>query len=645
MVAMRGFVLDTSNSYQRDGYKFFGTGGGDTADIEEVQVLKGPASAVYGASEAGGVVNIITKKPTSTPFYSVTMTGGSFGFLRPEFDVSGPVNHNGTLFYRLSGVYQDADSFRDYVFSKKWFAAPYLLWKPSPATSLAVQGEFLNVNSMDDYGVPVYGDRPAPVPVSTQYTEPWSRVWNRDRQVGYRFNHTFASGWNLYNGFQLAQPMRLIQMPPQGANDLADPTMVTRNSAAGLAFPNIYRYLQTSLTGSVKTGGATHHIAVGFEAGWVTASSLGPIGYAPDVSILNPQLGLFSEADALTALQNPFFTLNGTTFVQNQSLYAQDQIDLGRHWKAIGGLRVERYYQDSVNNGSHSHLTSTEFPVSPRFGLVYQPREWLSIYGSYVRSFVPVDPSAVNWERRQFQPGRDHQWEAGVKVASLSGRMSSTIALFQIEKNNVIEPDPTNPLFSIQDGQQRSKGAEFEFRGSPVSGLNLLTSYAYTLARMTDSTQYAVGNILPNAPKNSGAVWASYQAPSGALRNLRLSAGVLATSARQDNYYNTALLPGYARLDVGMAYDLHIRERQKIRFSANVQNALDRVYYLASNGQNQARPGSPHCRTGVPTMEPILTRWLKLFSLSFVLIASVLSSCLSVRAKAVHSLRIVTGAF
>ncbi len=309
----------------------------------------------------------------------------------------------------------------------------------------------------------------------------------------------------------------------------------------------------------------------------MTASSIGPIGYAPDISVLNPQVGNFSLSDALSALENPYFVLNGTTSVRNQAIYAQDQVDLSRHWKAIAGIRMERYFQDSVNNDSGAHQTQTDFPVSPRVGLVYQPRDWWSLYGSYVRSFVPVDPSALNFEGRQFDPGKTHQWEGGVKLASPSGRVSSTLAFYQIEKNNVVAPDPSNPLFSVQNGQERSKGIELEFTGSPISGLNLLTSYAYTLARVTSSTQYPVGNILPNAPRNSGAVWASYQEPSGMLRNLGLSAGVVVVGDRQDTYYNTGLLPGYTRLDVGTFYDFSISGGQRFRVSANIQNALDRV--------------------------------------------------------------------
>ena len=279
-------------------------------------------------------------------------------------------------------------------------------------------------------------------------------------------------------------------------------------------------------------------------------------------------------------------------------------MDLGRHWKALVGVRVERYFQDAKNGATGSQQTRTDTPGSPRVGLVYEPKNWLSVYGSYIRAFVPTNPSAVNAAGNQFSPSYNHQWEGGVKAQSNSGRLSATLAVYQLVESNVLAPDPTNSLFYVQNGKERSKGAEFEFRGSPVSGLNLLTSYAFTQAQVTQSTEYPVGNLLPNAPRNSGAVWASYQAPSGMLRNLGLSAGVVATSFREDNFYalpnpgafpgpsQGALLPGYARLDVGAYYLFYAGEKQTLRLSMNMRNALDRVYYEASNGLDQIRPGS-----------------------------------------------------
>jgi iron complex outermembrane receptor protein len=592
-VAIRGFNLDFNNNYLRDGYKFYGLALSDTADIEEVEVLKGPASALYGTAEAGGIVNVISKKPTDTPFLSLATTGGSYQFLRPEFDISGPMNKHKTFFYRLNGVYQNADSFRQYVNSAEYFIAPYFLWKPNASTSLSFQGEFINVNRVSDYGVGVLGDRPAPVPVSTNYGEPWNNEQDRDRQGGYRFSHTFNPRWTLVNGFQVSRTnARYLEVYNTGPD--TNPTQLTRLSDA-FYFPTLYRYSQTTLLGTVKTGAVTHHIAIGFEAGWVTQSSEGPGGYAPDVNLLNPVTGSdFTEAGAVAALKNPYFTLDYQSVYHNQSGYTQDQLDLGRYWKAIVGLRLERYFQDSVTQSTNTHQTQTDVPVSPRVGLVYEPANWVSIYGSYVRSFIPSSPGAISESGKQFSPEHDHQWEAGIKIAPGAGRMSGTIAFFDIQKTNVVAPDPNNPIFSVQNGRERSKGAEFEFRGSPVRGLNLLTSYAFIQAQVTQSTEFPVGALLPNAPRNSGAMWATYQAPGGMLQHLGVSAGVVATAAREVDFYNTALLPGYARLDLGAYYDFAKGEHQKIRLSLNIQNALDRSYYLASNGSaDQIRPGAP----------------------------------------------------
>ncbi len=591
-VAMRGFNLDYNNNYLRDGFKYYGLSLSDTADVEAVEVLKGPASALYGTAEAGGIVNLITKKPTDAPAATLSMTGGGYRFLRPDFDISGPASARKTLFYRLNGVYENTESFRANLHSEQYFIAPYLLWRPNASTSLAVLGEFINVNRASDYGLALLGDRPAPVPVSTNYTEPWNNEDDRDRQVGYRFNHEFNSKWTLANGLQISRTnARYLEVYTTGPD--TNPLQLTRLSDA-FYFPTLYRFSQTTLLGLLKTAQMTHHIAIGFEAGWVTASSEGPGGYAPDVSVLNPVIGSdFTQADAVAALANPYFKLTYKTFNHNQSVYAQDQVDLDRHWKAIVGLRFERFFQDSINQSNDTFQTQKDFPVSPRAGLVYEPASWLSVYGSYVRSFIPTNPTAVNSSGKQFSPEYDHQWEAGIKIAPSPARISMTVALFQIEKNRVLAADPANPIFSIQNGKERSKGVEFEFRGSPIRGLNLLTSYAFTQAQVTESIEYPMGGLLPNAPRNSGAIWATYQPPSGKLQNLGLSAGLIATTAREDDFFHTALLPGYARLDLGSYYVFRVGEHQRVRLSVNVQNALDRKYYLASNGIDQIRPGSP----------------------------------------------------
>ena len=592
-VAMRGFNLDYNNNYLRDGFKYYGLSLSDTADIESVEILKGPASALYGTAEAGGIVNLVTKKPTEGPLVSISMNGGSYGFIRPDFDLSGPIDSRKTLFYRLNGAYENTDTFRQYAGSEELFLAPYVLWKPNDSTTLSFLGEWINVNRRSDYGTVLLGDRPAPVPVSTSYTEPWNNEDDRDRQGGYRLRHTFHSAWTLNNGLQISRTnARYFEVFTTGP-DATDPTQLTRLSDA-FYFPTRYIYSQTSVVGLFKTGPITHHVAVGFEAGWVTQSSEGPAGFAPNVSILNPVTGTdFAREEAAAALANPLFSLTYQNVYHNQSGFVQDQLDLGSHWKAIAGVRIENYYQDSIDQATDTHQKQSDLPVSPRVGIVYRPVSALSFYGSYVRSFIPTSPGAINDSGKQFSPEHDQQWEGGVKFEPGSGQMSMTAALFEIEKNNVLAPDPHNPIFSVQNGQERSKGFEFQFQGSPIHGLNLLTSYAFVQAQVTKSELYPVGNLLPNAPRNSGAIWASYQIPRGVLRGLGLSAGLVATAARQDNFYNTALLPGYARVDVGSYYEFKIAERQRMRFSINVQNALDRIYYLASNGTDQIRPGSP----------------------------------------------------
>jgi iron complex outermembrane receptor protein len=228
---------------------------------------------------------------------------------------------------------------------------------------------------------------------------------------------------------------------------------------------------------------------------------------------------------------------------------------------------------------------------------VYQPTASVSLYASYVRSFIPTTPSQRNSAGTQFAPEHDVQYEVGAKANALAGKLSATVAFFDIQKHNVLTPDPLNPIFSVQTGGVRSKGAELEVRGTLRPGWSILTSYSLIQAQVTSSTQYAVGNVLPNAPRNSGAIWTTYELGHGSLKGLGLSAGLIASSVRAGNIQNTFIVPGYGRLDLGGYYTVHAGEKNSWRLNVNIQNALDRTYYLASS-TSEVRPGSPFAILG-----------------------------------------------
>ena len=205
---IRGFQLDPENSYLRDGLKFSAYSIADLADVEQVEILEGPAAALYGRSQPGGVVNLISKKPLDTTYGSVQFTGANDGFYRPEIDLSGPIFHN--LTYRLNADYQHDFNFVNAVHGDHYFLAPALLWKSGSDTTLLLTGEVVKVNEVSNYGVPAVGDRIASVPMSSFYGEPFNSGKSHPFQAGYLLHHNFSAYWSVENRLSLGDRLSIL---------------------------------------------------------------------------------------------------------------------------------------------------------------------------------------------------------------------------------------------------------------------------------------------------------------------------------------------------------------------------------------------------------------------------------------------------
>ena len=595
--AIRGFTLDPNNNYLRDGIKYPGYGQSDTADVEQLEVLKGPASVLYGRAEAGGVVNLVSKKPLEAPLYSLQLTGGGYDFYRPQLDISGPVNRSHTFLYRFNGAYENRGSFRDSVIGERYYTAPAFSWRINSSTTLNFGGEWVNEDRVSDYGLPVVGNRPAQVPLSRFYDEPWNQEMDRDRQAGFTLNRRLGSKWSVNTSYRWSrQNARYLEL----YNTITLPGNLIRRTLDAYRFPTAFNYSQTDLTGTLKTGRVAHHLLVGFETGWTAPTSAGPRvrTTALAISIFNPVYGTLSRDQALALINNPsspgyalpFGPSGSETDTHNSAGYLQDQVDFGRKWKVLLGVRFEGYHQDSINLPSPT-LTTDNYTASPRAGVVYQPVSGVSLYGSFVQSFQPITASAVSRDHTPFAPEHARQFEAGVKTNSFRSKLSSTLAVYWIEKQNVLTTDPVDPTYSIQTGHVRSKGVEFDTRGSLSRGWSILLSYAFDQAQVTRDNVFAVGNTLANAPRHDGALWTTYEIPGGKLRALGVGAGISAVSLRYGESGDSFLLPGYMRTEATAFYKL-ARDNFDWRFSLNIKNALDRGYY-ESGTTTQIRPGAP----------------------------------------------------
>ena len=589
---IRGFQLDPENSYLRDGLKFSAYSIADLVDVEQVEILEGPAAALYGRSQPGGVVNLISKKPLDTTYGSVQFTGANDGFYRPEIDLSGPIFHN--LSYRLNLDYQHDFNFGNAVHGDHYFLAPALLWRMGSATTLLLTGEAVKVSEVSNYGVPAVGDRIASVPMSSFYGEPFNSGKSHPFQAGYLFHHNFSANWSVENRLSLGGTgYQYYEVYPTDVSVAANGQLQVDRSSDNFGFPEHWVYSQTEVVGKFKTGKVRHDVLIGLELDHAVAGFTGSLGYAPSISLYNPVLGQFpiqAVTDALSPA-NAYVAFNIPSTTHSVSGYVQDLVTLSARIKLLVGARFEAYHQNTLSFGT-SYLSS-QVATSPRVGLVFALTPNASVYFSYIKSFNPLDPSWVTQSGQTFAPEHANQYEGGLKFQALHQRLATTVAVYRIHRDNAVTTDPTKPNFYAEAGPQRSKGVTVDVVGKVSDHWNVWLAYGFTQAQVAGGVYFPFGNVLPEAPRQLGNIWTTYDFSKGALRGLGVGGGLHASTFKEGDLPNSYLLPGYARLDGSIWYRIH-RSNEKVswRVSLNIKNALDRHYWEESNG-GFARPGNP----------------------------------------------------
>jgi iron complex outermembrane receptor protein len=592
--ALRGFTLDGAGNYLRDGLKFGTLSFSDLADVAEVQIMKGPASVLYGSSEPGGVISLVSRRAQDDTGGSLQFTGANGDFYRPEFDVTGPLLRKYRLDYRVIGSYQHDFQFRDYVKGSHYLFSPSLFWHPTGTTAISVFAEGINGKATSDFGVPIVGTRPAPVPIGNYYGEaPWSLAEAFPRYFNYSFHHGFSSKWSLENRFAFwSAGSNYLEAYPTGVQA----GKLVQRLLDAYRFPEHSRYSQTEVIGRFDTGFIHHTVLIGFEAGWRDSWFLGPNATAPPLDVYHPIHGSVTRDQAFAALFNPnspgYANYDNVTRIQNQSGYLQDQINWGRRLNILIGGRFDHYPQQYHDFLSGTLYKSSDLAATPRVGLVYRVTARSSLYASYVRSFNPASASSRSASGTFFKPSRAWQYETGWKQEALNGRLAATIALFWIRKTNVLTADPANPVFSVATGAVRSKGVDVDIVGRIAGGWNVWLAYEFAQAQIVADNTYNIGNLLLNAPRHTGNLWTTYEISHGRLQGLGMGGGIYASTFKQGNLPNSFIIPGYARVDATVFYAFRATEHTDWKFSLNIRNAFDKAYFEAGRG-SFARPGAP----------------------------------------------------
>ncbi|NJM98910.1 MAG: TonB-dependent siderophore receptor [Phormidesmis sp. RL_2_1] len=586
---IRGF--NTGNTFLRNGVadNDLGRNGLDLSNVERVEVLRGPASVLYGQIAPGGAVNIVTKKPLPFPFYDVEATYGSFNTYQGAVDLSGPLTEDGSVAYRLNASIYSTDTFIDEIGIDRYLVAPTLSWDISDDTNITFEAEYLDAQYPNEYGLPIEGTiLPNPngdLPRSRYLGEP--SIDRNDRmtlRLGYELEHRFNEDWRLRNTFRFAWEE---DFQDAVALDSLDADLRTANRSAFVTAPGVgYSFAQNNYEatlaaiGEFEALGVDHELVVGADFSYeVGLSPLFVVREIGTLDIFNPvynqQLGDITEV----------FDPSRSTSTRIGG-YVQDQITFSDQFILLLGGRIDSVNQSNLDVLSDSRTSQSDVAFSPRVGLVYKPDENVSMYGSFSRSFEQVEGRSLDDEL--FEPSRGTQYEVGIKADFLDDQLSTILSLYNLTRSNVLTSDPRNVDFSIQTGEQRSRGVELNVTGEILPGWDVIAGYAYTDAQVTEDNDIPEGNRLSNVADNTANVWTTYTIQEGDLEGLGFGIGLFYVSSRPGDLENSFDLPSYLRTDAAVYYS-----RESFRAQLNFKNLLDTRYFESAGGRDRIFPGSP----------------------------------------------------
>jgi iron complex outermembrane receptor protein len=396
-LGLRGF---SDTPILLDGFRQFGLvglqGTQETANLEGVEVLKGPASILYGEIQPGGVVNLVSKQPLDTPFYGAELQVGSRALFRPRIDFAGPLTKDGDLLYRLNAVFSREDSFRDFdTSSRRVFIAPTLAWKISDRTDLTLQLEYLDYKQPFDTGRVANGDQVLDIPRNRIINEPGDFVTGKILSIGYNFEHRFSDNWKIRNSFRYLS--RDIFEEFAFPFDFDPTTGIATRNFGGFDI-NVDSYsLQTNVVGKFNTGSVKHTLLAGVDLNQTTDDTFAAFDlFNPlPLDVFNPVYGTQPRPNFRDL---PAF-VNRKITERRLGIFLQDQVEILDHLKLLAGLRydiIELKTESAANAFDPVGFTAsqTDTALTPRLGIVYQPIDAISLYASYSRSFNPSTESS-----------------------------------------------------------------------------------------------------------------------------------------------------------------------------------------------------------------------------------------------------------
>jgi iron complex outermembrane receptor protein len=609
---IRGFnVYDTYRNQLNQGNANYAT---DLANVERIEVLKGPASILYGRSEPGGLINIVTKQPLFAPRYVVEQQIGNYDHYRTQWDFSAPVKEAPGVAWRISGAYQDSRVFRQSQHGNRFIVAPVVTYQPTAWTELTADLQYTTNRLNVLTGIPVVGSAPANVPLWRSYQEPNAPRGSTESVVAsYLIRQNLNEDWKIVNRFLYSSAWTQKNfLPPFALTDgfatLASATQA-QNSQSDTFSTNI------NLEGKFSTFGAKHIFLFGLDyLNRYNDYYFGQGSLVYSTNIYLPIFGTLSPFDYYDGLAGGGYKFHSSTLTRQKGMYVQDLITFFDDRAHV--LLGARYDVADVTPGSISSCcgdfsaskagaindrlrnnSRIDTGWSPRAGIVFDLTQQVSAYGSYTRSFGPNNSTLG----QAYPPERGVQWEVGLKTQILPD-LSANLAIFQLTRSNLTTLNfaTTDPVDFTLAGLQRSRGIELDILGRITDRLTVLANYANIDAKVIadnavnrfnpygDLDPSIFGgpggllyNHLENVPRHSGKVFLTYEFGENGL-GWRVGGGVTASTHAWGDIQNTFLIPGWARLD-GFASYATLYDGHRLTAQLNLNNITNTRYFTGAD--------------------------------------------------------------
>ncbi|QKJ62932.1 TonB-dependent siderophore receptor [Flavobacterium sp. M31R6] len=611
-IASRGYAMGSSNTF-KNGVRYFNGMPTEMSGIEKAEFLKGSAAILFGNVTAGGVLNLVTKKPKFDFGADASVGIGSFDLYKTTFDVFGPIGNSKKVAFRMNGANTQANSFRIGVSSETKYVNPSFLVNFNDKTSLLVEADYIKDIRTPDFGAGIINYELVDLPRSRFVGVLWGKIQSEQASLTATLRHQLSENWDLsfinsnrfYETDLFANTRPNSPITSMKAN--GDWTMGLQRSEA----KDNYWLQELNAKGKFQTWNIDHQVLFGADQDKYKTETLASTYKNPLKSYKNEYDTINIFTTDLSTARNDIPTMDKVTLtkapVQRIGVFAQDLISINKYVKALAGLRYS--YQETTSD-VYTYPVVNPKPVaekrviskqiddafSPRLGLILQPNKNHSIFASYSTSFVP-NAGLDYFTKEALAPSTIKQYEVGVKNEFWDGRLFANVTAYQIENNNLAQTSLIDATYKELAGGTKSQGVEIDLVANPAKGLSILGGYSFNEIKYTDSNIYIVGSQILYMPKNTANLNFNYHFEDGKLKGLNLGlinsyvgvryAGRSTNITTPTDPRKPVKLPEYFQSDATVGYQF-----KQITIRAKLSNIFNALSYNVHD-DNSVNPIAP----------------------------------------------------